>query len=132
MQVYRGLLRGVQVVAVKVFNDGPQYTRDSSQERMQTLHALKLQRQTLIKQEIAVLKSCRDRNIVQFVGACIQVSLVNCVTLMYKRLLHECNLQTLLSPRDQARHTIAFLGLACQLQQYRTSCAVTTCSSCSP
>ncbi|KAL3148045.1 protein kinase activity protein [Trebouxia sp. C0009 RCD-2024] len=70
--VYRGLLRGVQVVAVKVFNDGPQYTSDSSQERMQTLHALKLQRQTLIKQEIAVLKSCRDRNIVQFVGACIQ------------------------------------------------------------
>ena len=73
MQVYRGLLRGVQVVAVKVFNDGSQYTSDSSEERLQTLHALKSQRQTLIKQEIAVLKSCRDRNIVQFVGACIQV-----------------------------------------------------------
>lgn len=73
MQVYRGLLRGVQVVAVKVFNDGPQYTSDSSEERLQTLHALKSQRQTLIKQEIAVLKSCRDRNIVQFVGACIHV-----------------------------------------------------------
>ena len=75
MQVYRGLLRGVQVVAVKVFNDGSQYTSDSSEERLQTLHKLKSQRQTLIKQEIAVLKSCRDRNIVQFVGACIQVRL---------------------------------------------------------
>lgn len=73
MQVYRGLLRGVQAVAVKVFNDGPQYTSDSSEERLQTLHSIKTQRQTLIKQEIAVLKSCRDRNIVQFVGACIQV-----------------------------------------------------------
>eukprot|EP00891_Asterochloris_glomerata_P008483 jgi/Astpho2/8483/Aster-05527 len=29
-------------------------------------------RELLIKQEIAVLKACRDRNIVQFVGACIQ------------------------------------------------------------
>ncbi|KAA6423450.1 MAG: cytochrome P450 [Trebouxia sp. A1-2] len=71
-RVYRGLLRGVQVVAVKVFNDGPQYTSDSSQERLQTLQVLKQQRETLIRQEIAVLKSCRDHNIVQFVGACIQ------------------------------------------------------------
>lgn len=71
-RVYRGLLRGVQVVAVKVFNDGPQYTTDSSQERLQTLHVLKQQRETLIRQEIALLKSCRDHNIVQFVGACIQ------------------------------------------------------------
>ncbi|KAL0034790.1 hypothetical protein WJX77_007383 [Trebouxia sp. C0004] len=71
-RVYRGLLRGVQVVAVKVFNDGPQYTSDSSQERLQTLQVLKQQRETLVRQEIAVLKSCRDHNIVQFVGACIQ------------------------------------------------------------
>ncbi len=79
LQVYRGLLRGVQVVAVKVFNDGPQYTSDSSQERLQTLQVLKQQRETLIRQEIAVLKSCRDHNIVQFVGACIQVGLLtNC------------------------------------------------------
>ena len=62
------------MVAVKVFNDGPQYTSDSSEERLQTLTELKQQRETLIRQEIAVLKSCRDRNIVQFVGACIQVS----------------------------------------------------------
>ena len=61
------------MVAVKVFNDGPQYTSDSSQERLQTLQVLKQQRETLIRQEIAVLKSCRDHNIVQFVGACIQV-----------------------------------------------------------
>lgn len=61
------------MVAVKVFNDGPQYTSDSSQERLQTLQVLKQQRKTLIRQEIAVLKSCRDHNIVQFVGACIQV-----------------------------------------------------------
>lgn len=76
LQVYRGLLRGVQVVAVKVFNDGPQYTSDSSQERLQTLQVLKQQRETLIRQEIAVLKSCRDHNIVQFVGACIQVGVL--------------------------------------------------------
>ncbi len=76
LQVYRGLLRGVQVVAVKVFNDGPQYTSDSSHERLQTLQVLKQQRETLIRQEIAVLKSCRDHNIVQFVGACIQVGLL--------------------------------------------------------
>lgn len=62
------------MVAVKVFNDGPQYTSDSSEERLQTLHTLKEQREVLIRQEIAVLKSCRDRNIVQFVGACIRVS----------------------------------------------------------
>ena len=77
MQVYRGLLRGVQVVAVKVFNDGPQYGSDSSEERLQTLYSLKTQRELLIKQEIAVLKHCRDRNIVQFVGACIRVSLIS-------------------------------------------------------
>lgn len=71
-RVYRGLLRGVQVVAIKVFNDGPQYTSDSSHERLETLQVLKQQRETLIRQEIAVLKSCRDHNIVQFVGACIQ------------------------------------------------------------
>ena len=64
------------MVAVKVFNDGPQYTSDSSQERLQTLQVLKQQRETLIRQEIAVLKSCRDHNIVQFVGACIQVGLL--------------------------------------------------------
>ncbi len=62
LQVYRGLLRGVQVVAVKVFNDGPQYTSDSSQERLQTLQVLKQQRETLIRQEIAVLKSCRPQH----------------------------------------------------------------------
>ena len=64
------------MVAVKVFNDGPQYTSDSSHERLQTLQVLKQQRETLIRQEIAVLKSCRDHNIVQFVGACIQVGLL--------------------------------------------------------
>lgn len=91
MQVYRGLLRGVQVVAVKVFNDGPQYTRDCSEERMQTLHALKLQRQVLIKQEIAVLKSCRDRNIVQFVGACIQVTSMKLFAFRAYKRFSTCN-----------------------------------------
>ena len=71
--MYRGLLRSVQVVAIKVFNDGPQYGADSDVERLQTLSVLKQQREVLIRQEIAVLKSCRDRNIVQFVGACIRV-----------------------------------------------------------
>lgn len=63
------------MVAIKVFNDGPQYTSDSSHERLETLLVLKQQRETLIRQEIAVLKSCRDHNIVQFVGACIQVAI---------------------------------------------------------
>ena len=78
LQVYRGLLRSVQVVAIKVFNDGAQYGEDTDEERMLTLSALKQQREVLIRQEIAVLKHCRDRNIVQFVGACIRVCLYAC------------------------------------------------------
>lgn len=74
-QVYRGLLRSVQVVAIKVFSDAPQYSEDSDEERLQTLSRLEKQRKVLIRQEIAVLKHCRDRNIVQFVGACIRVCL---------------------------------------------------------
>ena len=56
VQVYRATIDGVQEVAVKVFHD---------------VH--NTMQQADILREVAILKSCRDRNIVQFLGACIMV-----------------------------------------------------------
>lgn len=75
-------------MAIKVFNDGPQYGVDSDEQRLQTLSALRKQREVLIRQEIAVLKHCRDRNIVQFVGACIRVSLQAADTMHLSFVMH--------------------------------------------
>jgi hypothetical protein len=52
-QVYKALLDGVQEVAVKVFFD---------------VHSAREEADIL--REVAILKGCRDRNVVQFYGAC--------------------------------------------------------------
>eukprot|EP00884_Botryococcus_braunii_P010360 jgi/Botrbrau1/19325/Bobra.0073s0056.1 len=51
--VYKALLDGVQEVAVKVFHDVHSIVEEAD-----------------ILREVAILKGCRDRNIVQFYGAC--------------------------------------------------------------
>jgi hypothetical protein len=57
VQVYKALLDGVQEVAVKVFHDVHTVVQEAD-----------------ILREVAILKGCRDRNIVQFYGACRDVS----------------------------------------------------------
>lgn len=65
LQVYKGVRGGVTTVAVKVMGE----THAEQQQ------ANRLMEQTeLFEREIHLLKSCRDRNIVQFLGACMQVS----------------------------------------------------------
>ena len=71
LQVYRAVLRGVQVVAVKVFKPWDDKHGNSD---AQSAAAAQARQEMLIKQEIAVLKTCHDRNIVQFLGACVTVS----------------------------------------------------------
>lgn len=68
VQVYKALRSGVQVVAAKVFQDRDPSSSGSSlpSSRASTV------RSDVFKQEIAILKSCHDRNIVQFIGACLQ------------------------------------------------------------
>ncbi len=51
--MYKALLDGVQEVAVKVFFD---------------VHSAREEADIL--REVAILKGCRDRNVVQFYGAC--------------------------------------------------------------
>jgi serine/threonine protein kinase len=68
VQVYRALKSGVQVVAAKVFQD-----RDpNSSGSLLSSSKASTARLDIFKQEIAILKSCHDRNIVQFIGACLQ------------------------------------------------------------
>ena len=55
-QVYKALLNGVQEVAVKIFFD---------------VHTAREEADIL--REVAILKGCRDRNVVQFYGACLEV-----------------------------------------------------------
>lgn len=67
MQVYKAMRSGVTVVAVKVMGE----------TQAGQMQANKVMQQTeLFEREILLLKSCRDRNIVQFLGACMQVSTV--------------------------------------------------------
>ncbi|KAL0051702.1 hypothetical protein WJX82_000648 [Trebouxia sp. C0006] len=67
-KVYRALKSGVQVVAAKVFQD-----RDpNSSGSLLSSSKASTARLDIFKQEIAILKSCHDRNIVQFIGACLQ------------------------------------------------------------
>lgn len=64
MQVYKAVRGGVTTVAVKVMGDTPAGQRQANRV---------MERQELFEREIMLLKSCRDRNIVQFLGACMQV-----------------------------------------------------------
>ncbi len=68
VQVYRALKSGVQVVAAKVFQDRDPNSSGSLLPSSRASAA----RSDVFKQEIAILKSCHDRNIVQFIGACLQ------------------------------------------------------------
>lgn len=54
--MYKALLDGVQEVAIKVFHDVHSPVQEAD-----------------ILREVAILKGCRDRNIVQFYGACHDV-----------------------------------------------------------
>lgn len=65
LQVYKALRNGVQIVAVKVFKE--EATRGAITSLTSPHHAAQF------KQEISILKSCHDKNIVQFVGACLAV-----------------------------------------------------------
>ena len=69
-QVYRALKSGVQVVAAKVFQERDPNSSSSSSGSYAASRAAA--RSDIFKQEIAILKSCHDRNIVQFIGACLQ------------------------------------------------------------
>ena len=59
-QVYKAFRNGVQVVAVKIFTD--QVPGDNQ-----------LRYAEAFRREIFILRSCHDRNIVQFLGACLRV-----------------------------------------------------------
>jgi len=60
LQVYKAFRNGVQVVAVKIFTD---QVPGENQARYAEA----------FRREIFILRSCHDRNIVQFLGACLQV-----------------------------------------------------------
>ena len=62
-QVYKAIKDGVTPVAVKVF---PSNATDVQQGEFQ--------------REVVILKSCRDRNIVQFLGACVEAGQTFLVT----------------------------------------------------
>ena len=61
--MYKAIKDGVTPVAVKVF---PSNATDVQQEEFQ--------------REVVILKSCRDRNIVQFLGACVEAGQTFLVT----------------------------------------------------
>ncbi|BDA51135.1 probable serine/threonine-protein kinase STY8 at C-terminar half [Coccomyxa sp. Obi] len=58
-KVYKAVRNGVQVVAVKIFTD--QVTAEHQARYAEAF-----------RREIFILRSCHDRNIVQFIGACLQ------------------------------------------------------------
>ncbi|CAK0785070.1 hypothetical protein CVIRNUC_008276 [Coccomyxa viridis] len=58
--VYKAIRNGVQVVAVKIFTD-----QVAGENQARYTEAF--------RREIFILRSCHDRNIVQFLGACLQV-----------------------------------------------------------
>ena len=67
MQVYKAIKGGIAEVAVKVMGHAGAGGGTARQaERL-------LQDQEAFRREILLLKSCRDRHIVQFLGACLQV-----------------------------------------------------------
>ena len=64
MQVYKATRGGVATVAIKVM------TGETGARQTNKI----LEQQELFQNEIHLLKSCRDKNIVQFLGACMEVS----------------------------------------------------------
>ena len=66
MQVYKAIKGGITEVAVKVMGHAGTGGTARQAERL-------LQDQEAFRREILLLKSCRDRHIVQFLGACLQV-----------------------------------------------------------
>lgn len=58
--MYKATRHGVQTVAVKIFTD--QVTAEHQARYAEAF-----------RREIFILRSCHDRNIVQFIGACLQV-----------------------------------------------------------
>lgn len=65
--MYKALRNGVQIVAVKLFKE--EMTRGAINSLTSPKHAEQFRR------EINILKTCHDKNIVQFLGACLTVSL---------------------------------------------------------
>ena len=63
--MYKALRHGVQIVAVKMFKE--EMTRGAINSLTSPHHAMQFRR------EISILKSCHDKNIVQFLGACLTV-----------------------------------------------------------
>ena len=59
--MYKATIGGVQTVAVKVFTDQVSTTAASASRKEE------------FQREIAILKACRDKNIVTFIGASLQV-----------------------------------------------------------
>jgi hypothetical protein len=62
-QVFKAVRNGVQTVAVKIFTD-------------QVLNDNPARYAEAFRREIFILRSCHDRNIVQFMGACLRVSIL--------------------------------------------------------
>ncbi|KAK9812676.1 hypothetical protein WJX72_001681 [[Myrmecia] bisecta] len=60
-RVFKATRNGVQVVAIKIFQNVVVKSADHLLDQRQA-----------IKKEVSILKSCHDRNIVQFIGACMQ------------------------------------------------------------
>jgi serine/threonine protein kinase len=71
-RVFKALRNGVQIVAVKVFKE--EATRGAITSLNSPYHAAQF------RQEISILKSCHDKNIVQFIGACLTVGQTILVT----------------------------------------------------
>ena len=61
--MYKATRGGVAIVAIKVM------TGETGQRQTNKI----LEQQELFQNEIHLLKSCRDKNIVQFLGACMEV-----------------------------------------------------------
>ena len=66
--MYKAFRNGVQVVAVKIFTD---QVPGENQARYAEA----------FRREIFILRSCHDRNIVQFLGACLQVGPISYLSL---------------------------------------------------
>lgn len=73
-QVYKAFRNGVQVVAVKIFTD---QVPGENQARYAEA----------FRREIFILRSCHDRNIVQFLGACLQVGCFVLLCVLYPQLM---------------------------------------------
>lgn len=82
--MYKALRNGVQIVAVKLFKE--EMTRGAINSLTSPKHAEQFRR------EISILKSCHDKNIVQFLGAVLAVrpnqNLPDACSAIQKTFLH--------------------------------------------